>query len=108
MEKVITKTDQEGIDPDFIEAQRLIIESRMKKYGNLQKFRQEMKESGEGSHGTNYLLYKNNEVLPQLKKALEKIKNGSYGICEKCGKQIEKRRLESVPGALVCMGCMKN
>lgn len=106
-ERVITKKDQEELDPDFIESQKLIIESRIKKYSDLPRFRQEMKENGEGSHGTNYLLYKNNEVLPQLKKALEKIKNGSYGVCEKCGKKIEKRRLELVPGALICMGCMK-
>ena len=106
-EEVITKTNQEGLDPDFIKAQKLIIESRMKKYGDLQRFRQEMREGGEGSHGTNYLLYKNSKVLPQLKKVLEKIKNGSYGICEKCGKDIEKRRLELVPGALVCMNCIK-
>jgi len=107
MKKVVSeKTNQEWFDPDFIEAQKLIIESRMEKYGNLQKFRQEMRENGAGSHGTNYLLYKNNEVLPQLKKALQKIKDGTYGVCEKCGKNIEKRRLELIPGALVCMNCM--
>ena len=37
--------------------------------------------------------------------ALEKIKNDKYGVCEKCGKEIEEERLEAVPEAKLCMKC---
>ena len=37
--------------------------------------------------------------------ALEKIEKGGYGICEKCGKEIEEERLEAVPEAKLCIKC---
>ncbi|HXF29007.1 MAG TPA: TraR/DksA C4-type zinc finger protein [Chlamydiales bacterium] len=45
--------------------------------------------------------------LKDVKAALEKIAAGSYGICEKCGKQIEPERLEVAPEAKTCMSCNK-
>jgi RNA polymerase-binding transcription factor DksA len=41
--------------------------------------------------------------LKDVNLALEKITNGTYGICEKCGKEIEIERLQAVPEAKVCM-----
>ncbi|TSC86864.1 MAG: TraR/DksA family transcriptional regulator [Microgenomates group bacterium Gr01-1014_7] len=39
--------------------------------------------------------------------ALSKIKSGSYGKCEKCGKQIELGRLLAMPTASLCLSCSK-
>lgn len=39
--------------------------------------------------------------------ALLKIKNGAYGKCEKCGKQIELGRLLAMPTAQYCVACSK-
>lgn len=51
----------------------------------------------------------NTAVLKQLeirynevKKALEKMENGSYGKCDICGKEIEPERLLANPAATVC------
>ncbi|MFZ4453145.1 TraR/DksA C4-type zinc finger protein [Salibacterium aidingense] len=38
----------------------------------------------------------------QIEKALQAIKNGTYGICEVCGKEIPYERLELVPETLRC------
>lgn len=35
--------------------------------------------------------------------ALEKIKRDRYGICEKCKKEIDKRRLQAYPEAATCL-----
>ena len=43
--------------------------------------------------------------LKDVNMALEKIGNGKYGICEKCGKEIEKERLKAAPEARLCMKC---
>lgn len=43
----------------------------------------------------------------ELKAALARIAKGTYGICEKCGKPIEDKRLEANPAATTCMSCMK-
>ena len=45
--------------------------------------------------------------LKEIEKALEKIKKGTYGICENCGKQIDLARLEVKPSAIYCLKCEK-
>src|SRR3989344_309609 len=42
-----------------------------------------------------------------VKQALSKIKNRTYGKCEKCGKPIETRRLLAMPTAIYCLDCLK-
>ncbi|PIP25012.1 MAG: hypothetical protein COX34_01030 [Candidatus Nealsonbacteria bacterium CG23_combo_of_CG06-09_8_20_14_all_36_12] len=39
--------------------------------------------------------------------ALEKIKRGNYGKCEKCGKEIPEERLRILPEARFCLECKK-
>ena len=43
--------------------------------------------------------------LKDVKSALEKIENGTYGICEKCGKKISEERLLACPEAKTCLKC---
>ncbi len=45
------------------------------------------------------------ETLFSIDHALRKIAQGRYGICEKCGKLIEKRRLKIIPYARFCIKC---
>jgi DnaK suppressor protein len=40
--------------------------------------------------------------LNEVKSALEKMKNGKYGLCEMCNKNIEIDRLEANPAARTC------
>ena len=44
--------------------------------------------------------------LFDIEKALEKIKKGAYGKCEKCGEEIELKRLKACPEAKLCMKCV--
>lgn len=45
--------------------------------------------------------------LQNINSALEKIKNGRYGICEKCKKEIPKERLMVSPEARTCNKCKR-
>lgn len=45
--------------------------------------------------------------IVQTRKALAKIKIGSYGICEECGKMIDTDRLMIYPEATKCVSCEK-
>jgi RNA polymerase-binding protein DksA len=36
---------------------------------------------------------------------LARIRQGKYGLCIKCGKQIPQARLEALPYALMCVSC---
>ncbi|MFH1956373.1 MAG: TraR/DksA C4-type zinc finger protein [Patescibacteria group bacterium] len=48
------------------------------------------------------------EKLTWVKEALEKIKKGTYGICETCGEMINEDRLEAFPCAKNCIKHAKN
>ncbi len=43
--------------------------------------------------------------LQQIKNALDRIKQGKYGLCLKCGKEIPRERLETLPYAFMCVDC---
>lgn len=43
--------------------------------------------------------------LAEIEAALKKIKKGTYGSCERCGKVIDSKRLEVKPQALYCLKC---
>lgn len=43
--------------------------------------------------------------LEQNLHALERLEDGSYGICESCGNPIGKLRLQAYPRATLCMTC---
>jgi len=45
------------------------------------------------------------EKLLALNEALEKLKEGSYGICEECGEKISRGRLKVMPLAKFCVNC---
>lgn len=54
------------------------------------------------------LLIKNNllEMLNKIQKALQKIKENTYGICEKCKRAINFERLLAIPTTNLCIGCI--
>lgn len=47
----------------------------------------------------------NNRVVQKIDEALRRISEGTYGICEVCGKLIRKPRLLNLPFVHTCMEC---
>ncbi|HSC24772.1 MAG TPA: TraR/DksA family transcriptional regulator [Candidatus Babeliales bacterium] len=43
-----------------------------------------------------------------ISKALERIKEGEYGLCIDCGNPISEKRLSSFPGTMRCLACQEN
>ena len=44
-------------------------------------------------------------LLEMVEEALRKIREGTYGICEGCGQQIDANRLRAIPYARLCIRC---
>lgn len=44
-------------------------------------------------------------LLKKIEKALEKLENKTYGICEACGCEIDIKRLEARPVTTLCIDC---
>lgn len=45
------------------------------------------------------------KYLFYIEEALDRVRNGTFGVCKKCGKLIPKPRLEAVPTAKMCIDC---
>lgn len=48
------------------------------------------------------------EELREIDAALERIENGSYGVCDSCEKSIPKKRLNVIPYTRLCIKCKQN
>ncbi len=49
-----------------------------------------------------------NKLIFKIKEALERIENGTYGICDICGEAISETRLKARPVTTVCISCKQN
>ncbi len=47
------------------------------------------------------------ERIVQIRKALTRVKIGKYGICSKCGRLIDTKRLMAFPETTLCIECQK-
>jgi len=45
------------------------------------------------------------DILFEIDESLNRLGMGTYGVCESCGKGIEKLRLKAVPYARMCIAC---
>jgi len=44
-------------------------------------------------------------LLSEVEHALQKLENGTYGLCDICGQSVEMARLEVLPQANLCLSC---
>jgi RNA polymerase-binding protein DksA len=55
-----------------------------------------------------YSLEENSEqLLEEIDQALQRIDEGTYGKCQRCGKDIAVERLEAIPYAQHCIDCAR-
>jgi DnaK suppressor protein len=45
------------------------------------------------------------EAIDQTERAIARIDDGTYGVCESCGNPIGEARLEAYPRATLCVTC---
>ena len=45
------------------------------------------------------------DQLTAVNRAFERLADGTYGTCERCGAKIPEERLEALPYAILCMDC---
>src|SRR5512132_3188470 len=44
-------------------------------------------------------------ALADVERALEKVDERTYGLCDDCGQAISSERLEAMPSATLCVAC---
>jgi len=45
------------------------------------------------------------KLIAKIKEALERIEDGTFGLCESCGEEIGAKRLEARPVTTLCIDC---
>ncbi len=48
------------------------------------------------------------KLIVKIKEALNRIENGTFGICEECGDDISEQRLKARPVTTLCINCKKS
>ena len=55
--------------------------------------------------GEHQLGYSESKLLEKIEYALERLEQGTYGICDECNKQIGIERLKAKPSVSLCIDC---
>lgn len=74
--------------------------------GDLASFDEEFADAGTATFERERDLSLSNNIRDLIEKidhALERIEEGSYGLCERCGRPIEKARIKALPYATLCI-----
>jgi DnaK suppressor protein len=88
--------------------QGVLKQSQRDAAGDLSGYSLHMADAGTDSFNRDISLAQaTNEqrIVFQIDEALERIKEGIYGICPSCEKPIKKARLKAVPYARLCIQC---
>jgi DnaK suppressor protein len=65
--------------------------------------------SEERDREINFILSDRERVkLKQIDDALERLDDGSYGVCESCGQEIAEERLVAMPFTRLCRDCQQD
>ncbi len=70
----------------------------------------DLADKAANSYTKEFLFGQNNtdrNTLQLLDEALERIKNGTYGVCAQCETELQQKRLEAVPWARNCTSCQE-
>jgi DnaK suppressor protein len=87
-----------------------ISKTQLETSGDLAAYSNHMADQGtetERREITSQILSTRRDTLFEIDHALRKIGKGTYGICERCGKVVSKRRLKFIPHARLCIRCSK-
>jgi DnaK suppressor protein len=89
--RMVLKSDQDGREAD-------------------EEGTQDVADKAANAYTKEFLFHQSNDnrqVLTLVSEALERTRNGSYGICVECGREVQPKRLEAVPWAPHCIECQE-
>jgi DnaK suppressor protein len=78
--------------------------------GDLSTLPMHLADLGTDSHEQDIslgLMENESDEIQEIQEAFERIKDGSFGLCENCRKKIPKERLRAIPYARLCVSCKK-
>ncbi|HXJ93762.1 MAG TPA: TraR/DksA family transcriptional regulator [Terriglobia bacterium] len=89
--RLVSKSDQDGREAD-------------------EEGTQDLADKAANAYTKEFLFHQSNDnrqILTMVNEALDRIKEGSYGICQVCEQEVQTKRLEAVPWARHCIECQE-
>ena len=102
--------------PDIAEAKRRLEAQLAELEDRLSRIERDLAETPDADSSERAVQMEDDEALEgqaavisdeiaSVRRALERIADGSYGDCVKCGEPIAEGRLKARPEAALCIGC---
>ncbi len=91
LRRTVTRTEQDGRSTDLDTAQ-------------------DIADRAASSYNKEFLFHQSNsdrQLLQMVEGALSRIREGTFGQCISCGKDINPKRLEAVPWTRYCIECQE-
>ncbi len=91
LSRLVTKSEQDGREAD-------------------EEATQDIADKAANSYTKEFLFHQSDEnrrLLLLVNEALDRVKNGSFGLCVACGEEVQVKRLEAVPWARHCIECQE-
>jgi DnaK suppressor protein len=82
--------------------------SQRESSGDLSSYSFHMADQGTDNFDREFalnLVSSEQDVLYEIDDAIRRIELKTYGVCESCGKQVERARLKALPFAKMCIAC---
>jgi DnaK suppressor protein len=89
--RLVSKSDQDGREAD-------------------EEGTQDLADKAANAYTKEFLFHQSNDnrqILTMVNEALDRIKDGSYGICQVCEQEVQEKRLDAVPWARHCIECQE-
>jgi DnaK suppressor protein len=67
-------------------------------------------DKASNSYTKEFLFKKSNDdrfIMTLIAEALDRMKDGTFGVCVHCGNEVQSKRLEAVPWARHCFECQE-
>jgi DnaK suppressor protein len=91
LRRTVMRTEQDGRDADLDSAQ-------------------DVADRAASSYNKEFLFHQSNserQLLQMVEGALSRVREGTYGECISCGREINPKRLEAVPWTRHCIECQE-
>ncbi len=89
---------------------RLVLKSEQDGREADEEATQDIADKAANSYTKEFLFHQSDEnrrLLQLVNEALERLKDGTYGLCVACHEEVQHKRLDAVPWARHCIECQE-
>jgi|SRR3990170_296386 len=103
----LEETRQKLIQEEELILSRIEAENKILHSGTINPDRTDLAQTYAQGQRTSAMLERLESQLHQVRGALARLSDGTYGKCQECGQTISSQRLQAIPRATLCISCQE-